>query len=75
MSDQLERAGTVTVGQGEDVVSDAIELVGADALRLAAEVLAALVGSDAVQACLGERIDLVTPVEPELREAVQQDGE
>ena len=48
-------------------------VIGAPALWLVREVVAAHVGRDHVVAGLGQRPDLVTPGVPELGEAVQQD--
>ena len=52
-----------------------VDVVGRDALRLVAEVVAPLVGDEDVKAGGGEGLDLPAPAVPELGEAMEQDEE
>jgi len=61
------------VGDGEDVGSEFGERVGRGAARLAAFVVAALIGNDDAEAGGGERLDLSVPGIPKFREPVEKD--
>lgn len=61
------------IGDGEDVGSELGERMGGYAARLAALIVAALVGNDDAEAGGGERFDLLVPGIPEFREAVEED--
>src|SRR5580698_7954308 len=63
------------VGNGEDVGSEFGERVRSCAARLAAFVVAALVGNDNAEAARGERVDLLVPGIPGFWEAVQEDDD
>jgi len=61
------------VGDREDVGNEFGERVGHSAARLAAFVVAALIGNDDAEAGGGERLDLFVPRIPKFREAVEKD--
>ncbi len=70
---QAEPVETAGVGQGDHVPGQGVQPVGADALRLVAEIVAPLVRRDHPEPGLGQGPDQLPPAVPELREAVQED--
>src|SRR6185295_1397130 len=68
-------AGSGLVDQAPDVQGQGVEVVGRDAPRLVARVVAALVRHHHMKAGGGERLDLLAPAVPELGKAVEQEEE
>ena len=74
MADHVTRQiVTELVNNGDHIRSEVRHFVCRYASRLAARVIAALVGSDHAKARARERAYLLAPAIPELRKAVQQD--
>ena len=67
--------GAALVDETVDVGRQLAGAVGADAVRLGGQVVAAQVGRDDAEAGCRERRDLPPPAVPELREAVQQNDQ
>ena len=72
MAHHLEALAPERIGDREDVVGQAVQAVGVDALRLAGQVVAALVGGGDAEAGVGQGADQVAPLVPEFRESVQK---
>ena len=75
MADQGERRSPYCCCEAEHVVSQHIHHVGPKTLGLAGEIVAALVGHQDAKASRRERLDLMPPAIPELREAMQQNDQ
>lgn len=73
MRDHGVRGRSQVVEQGADVAGEAVDTVGADAARLARQVVAAQVGRDGAEAGIGQRRELMAPGPPELGKAVQEE--
>jgi len=72
MPNDLKGLAAESVRKIENIVGQSVEAIGVDALRFAAEVIAALVRRDDAEAGLRERFDELAPAKPEFRKAVQE---
>src|SRR5690606_8300790 len=66
---------TSGIDQTHDVARELVERISADAARLLARIVPALIGSDDSISRRSQRSDLLAPAVPELGESVQQDHE
>ncbi len=74
MSDQVHAICAELINNGDYVRSELRHCVSRSSERLAAGVVAALVGSDHAKACLRERTYLLVPAIPELGKTMEQDN-
>jgi len=60
------------VCEGDDIGREFWNGVRSDAARLAAQIVATLIGNDDAESCGSQRLDLRTPSVPEFRKAVEK---
>jgi hypothetical protein len=71
--DQIHAIFADLVENGDHVRSELRHFVSRNSARLAADVVAALIGSNHTKACIGERTYLILPAVPELGKTMEQD--
>src|SRR5947199_7870243 len=63
------------VRQPEHVCGELVEIIRIHSLRLVTQTITSLIRSNDVKAPLGQRLNLVSPAKPELRESVEQENQ
>jgi hypothetical protein len=72
MPDEFHFRDAEMIGKPDNVPGQPVEIIGVDALRLATEIIAALIGHDDAETGRDERRNLRSPARPELGKSVQQ---
>src|SRR4051812_17191215 len=75
VADDGKRPAPERIGQSDDILRQRVEVVGASAFGLVAEMVAALIRHEHPKAGIRQRTDLIAPSPPEFGKAVEQDHE